>query len=187
MIEQTLVKMNAEWEPVVLETKTFKETGTHIIMGASLEEIQALLDDHSMKTITMKGSVYAKTFQAELDRFEEWLSYCMELLEFAVKVQTGWMYLEPVMTSPDILKHLSVEGMKFRIVDEIWRLTMMYVTSRNRMVLITDDRSYLTKLKECNANLEIVQRGLNAYLESKRLSFPRFFFLSSEQLLEILS
>ena len=31
------------------------------------------------------------------------------------------MYLEPVMTSPDILKHLSVEGSKFRIVDEVWK------------------------------------------------------------------
>lgn len=34
-----------------------------------------------------------------------------------MKVQSAWMYLEPVMTSPDILKHLSVEGTKFRVVD----------------------------------------------------------------------
>lgn len=90
-----------------------------------------------MKTITMKGSIYAKTFQVELDRFDDWLSYTNELLDFAVKVQTSWMYLEPVMTSPDILKHLSVEGMKFKAVDEMWRLTMMYVTSRQKMVKIT--------------------------------------------------
>jgi len=87
------------------------------------------------------------------------------------------------MTSPDILKHLSVEGMKFKAVDEMWRLTMTYVTNRSKMVRITEDRNYLQSLKECNSNLEVVQRGLNAYLESKRLSFPRFFFLSSEQLL----
>jgi hypothetical protein len=95
----------------------------------------------------MKGSIYAKTFDKELDRFEEWLNYSNELLEYAAKVQTAWMYLEPVMTSPDILKHLSVEGMKFKAVDEAWRLTMMYFTSRLKMIKITEDRTFLDKLK----------------------------------------
>jgi len=44
----------------------------------------------------------------------------------------------------------------------------------------------LETLNNMNTSLEGIQRSLDMYLETKRQFFPRFYFLSNDDLLEIL-
>ena len=50
----------------------------------------------------------------------------------------------------------------------------------------THHEGLLELLNEMNSSLESIQRSLDMYLETKRQCFPRFYFLSNDDLLEIL-
>jgi hypothetical protein len=62
------------------------------------------------------------------------------------------------------------------------------VSTANPLALvIARDKEQLELLVEANNMLDQIQKGLAAYLEVKRIAFPRFFFLSNDEMLEILS
>jgi len=186
-LERALDRMEAEWKPVAVELKAHSTSGTYILTGASSEEIQALLDDHIVKSTTMAASRYARPLEA---RIKEWVAGLVEMqavLEVWLKVQSTWLYLSPIFSSEDIMHQMPIEGQRFQQVDGTWRTLMRGCSADPRAIHALRQTGMLASLKEAHDLLEKILKGLNDYLESKRLIFPRFFFLSNDELLEILA
>ena len=82
---------------------------------------------------------------------------------------------------------MPVEGSKFKEVNKAWHNMMEEVHADPSANTVMRNKEIGGILKIANEKLERVQKGLNDYLESKRVLFPRFYFLSNDELLEILS
>ncbi|CAG0885871.1 unnamed protein product [Darwinula stevensoni] len=184
-LEKALYSMKSTWANVYFEFLPYRETGVSII--TSVDEIQVLLDDHILKAQTMRGSPYIRALESEFRQWEDTLLAMQDILDAWLKCQGTWLYLEPIFSSEDILQQMPVEGRKFVRVDRTWRQVMGYAVEHPLALEATSQGDLFKRLHEANSLLDDIQKGLNDYLEKKRLFFPRFFFLSNEELLEILS
>ncbi|RZF36882.1 hypothetical protein LSTR_LSTR004570 [Laodelphax striatellus] len=184
-LEKNLHKMKSDWADVCFELSPYRETGVSIL--TAVDDIQVMLDDHILKAQTMRGSPYVKAFEQEMQGWEEKLISMQDILDSWLLMQATWMYLEPIFSSEDIMRQMPEEARNFRSVDKDWRDIMGAVQLDTHILKATDYPGMLNILQVSNKVLEEIQKSLNDYLEKKRLYFPRFFFLSNDELLEILS
>eukprot|EP00198_Chlamydomonas_reinhardtii_P010624 XP_001699961.1 dynein heavy chain 4 [Chlamydomonas reinhardtii] len=186
-LRRALSRMKEDWVGVDFKMVPYKDTGSHVV--GHTDEIQMQLDEQLMKIQAMNASPFVKPFRGEAEAWQAALEGLQELLDSWLACQSVWMYLEPIFSSPDIVKQMPAEGAKFAQarVDMTFRMLVDEVVANPGAIALAKEVDRRTSLAEANRLLDEVQRGLSRYLEAKRLAFPRFFFLSNDEMLEILS
>ena len=118
-LEKALDKMYSDWQPLEFMLKPYRDTGTCIMAGS--EDVQALLDDHIVKSQTMQGSPSIIPFEARAKACAAKLVLIQDLIDIWLKVQGVWQYLEPIFGSEDIMRQMPEEGKLFKKQDGMWR------------------------------------------------------------------
>ncbi|KAF0758513.1 hypothetical protein AaE_003911, partial [Aphanomyces astaci] len=186
-IEASLNKIKLGWEQTKFTCIPHRDSKEMFILGG-LEDILMLLEDNQVTLQTMMGSRFILGVKDEVDRWNKKLALLSETLDEWVTCQRNWMYLETIFCAEDIQKQLPIEAQKFQLVDKNWRTTMVRTNDDPSVLKAVENGSeMLDQFKVSNQLLEEIQKSLEDYLETKRMAFPRFYFLSNDELLEILS
>lgn len=183
-IEQSLNEISEVWGSTSLEVAKYKERGHYILKGT--DDIYQLLEDHQVTLSTMKASRFVKAFESDVDYWERTLSTVLEVVEMFLLVQRQWMYLENIFTGEDIRRQLPVETNKFDLIDQDFLKIGQQLHKDPNAQSATKAPGLLKTLNDMNEVLEQIQKSLDEYLETKRQYFPRFYFVSNDDLLEIL-
>jgi dynein heavy chain 2 len=113
----------------------------------------------------------------------------MTVLDFVLQtlnlVQRKWVYLEPIFSRGA----LPSEESRFKRVDEDLGDIMVSFSREPKLFYFADEQMFpniCDKLKTMLDQLERCQKALAEFLEAKRSSMPRFYFIGDDDLLEIL-
>ncbi|XP_077357601.1 dynein axonemal heavy chain 2 isoform X2 [Festucalex cinctus] len=183
-IEQGLEEIVKTWNEMILDIIPYKDKGHFRLRGT--EDVFQALEDNQVTLSTMKASRFVKAFDKEVDTWERQLSQVMEIIEMVLTVQRQWLYLENIFQGKDIREQLPQECKEFEEISSSWKIIMTRFNENNNALKATHHPGLQEILSSMNAKLEEIQKALDMYLETKRQIFPRFYFLSNDDVLEIL-
>ncbi|XP_064133022.1 dynein axonemal heavy chain 14 [Loxodonta africana] len=186
-LEKMLFKIIDLWNSTPLHLVLHHTEACSILIISSIDDVLAQLEESQVILATLKGSSYLGPIKDLVEEWDQNLALFSYTLEEWMNCQRNWLYLEPIFHSLEIQRQLPAETKLFFKVISMWKEVMSKIQNKLDALRITTSAGVLEILKNCNIYLEKIKKSLEDYLEIKRTIFPRFYFLSNAELLDILA
>ncbi|XP_056010102.1 uncharacterized protein LOC125667097 [Ostrea edulis] len=161
-----------------------EDTG-HIMLLTNTDPIFGELEAHQVSLQAMHSNSLAGSFMDDVVKWQKRLQTIEAVLRTWLDVQELWIELEEVYSSTDVRTSLSHDANRFAVLNKDFRL-LMRATEKNANVLQRCTRKNILSIVEhMKHGLETCRKNLLHHLERRRQIFPRFYFLSMEDVLHI--
>mmetsp|Transcript_17270 Transcript_17270/g.33650 ORF Transcript_17270/g.33650 Transcript_17270/m.33650 type:complete len:4514 (+) Transcript_17270:154-13695(+) len=188
-ISTNLEKITLVWEDLNLEFGVHEKKGQKVAMIVSTDEILTNLEENMQQLQGMAGQgKYVEHFIDEVTKWQAALGNTETVLFNWLEVQQKWASLESIyLGSKDIRVQLPEDSRRFDEIDANWKKLMGTVESVPRVLDACSAPGRSDLLQKMNVGLDQCEKSLFMYLETKRMAFPRFYFMANAALLDILS
>lgn len=185
-MEKVLKELSATWS--VMEFGTTVHERTKLRLLTISEDVIETLEENQTALQNMMTSKFIGFFLEEVSNWQKQLSNADQVIQAFFEVQRKWSYLESIFIgSEDIRNQLPEDSKRFERVDRDFKDVLNQMLQTLNIVKATNRSGLYEKLESILSELALCEKALNDYLETKRLAFPRFYFVSSADLLDILS
>ncbi|KAG9253399.1 dynein heavy chain, N-terminal region 1-domain-containing protein [Emericellopsis atlantica] len=183
-LEEFLKQVREIWHNYALEMVNYQNK-LKLIRG--WDDLFAKCSENLNSLHAMKHSPYYKEFEEEAVSWEDKLNRVHVLFDVWIDVQRQWVYLEGVFTGNADIKHLlPIESGRFANINSEFMAVMKKAAKSPYVLDVLNIPNAQKSLERLAEMLNKIQKALGEYLEKERVSFPRFYFVGDEDLLEMI-
>ncbi|KAF2742258.1 cytoplasmic dynein-like protein 1 heavy chain 1 [Sporormia fimetaria CBS 119925] len=183
-LDEFLKQLELTWQDYSLDTVDYQHK-CKLIRG--WDDLFAKCSDNLSSLQAMRHSPYYRVFESRASSWEEKLNRVHLLFDIWIDVQRQWVYLEGVFSGNADIKHLLPnESARFQRIDTQFLALMRTVAAKPNVMDVLRIDNVQQSLDQLANMLNKIQKALGEYLERERVSFPRFYFVGDEDLLEII-
>ncbi|XP_032902051.1 dynein heavy chain 11, axonemal [Amblyraja radiata] len=185
-IEKVLTEISHTWTTMEFSYEEHHRTGTPLLKLD--EELIEILDDNQVQLQFVLQNKYVEYFIEQVSTWQKKLTVADSVIFIWMEVQRTWSHLESIFIgSEDIRNQLPEDAKRFDGIDTDFKELMFKTAQTKNVIEATNKPKLYEKLEALQQRLGLCEKTLAEYLETKRLAFPRFYFVSSADLLDILS
>eukprot|EP00227_Mantoniella_beaufortii_P011774 CAMPEP_0197579874 /NCGR_PEP_ID=MMETSP1326-20131121/3768_1 /TAXON_ID=1155430 /ORGANISM="Genus nov. species nov., Strain RCC2288" /LENGTH=4505 /DNA_ID=CAMNT_0043143449 /DNA_START=243 /DNA_END=13760 /DNA_ORIENTATION=+ len=189
VIEKQLKKIDETWASLNLSFTPFPDSE---VLSLIVEDIiQETLENDNLALQNLSGSKYVQGNPKFLELVSGWqkkMGTVDSTLTVWGDVSKKWSMLESVFVgSADIRVQLPDDSKRFDMINADFQDLMKNAPEQLNVVEACNMEGRLERLENMLALLEQCEKALQDYLETKRIAFPRFYFVAPADLLDILS
>uniref|UniRef100_A0A668AEI7 Dynein axonemal heavy chain 17 n=1 Tax=Myripristis murdjan TaxID=586833 RepID=A0A668AEI7_9TELE len=185
-MERVLSELNSTWTGMQFQYEPHHRTQVPLLR--SDEDLIETLEDNQVQLQNLMSSKYIAHFLEEVSSWQRKLSVADSVISIWFEVQRTWTHLESIFIgSEDIRSQLPEDSKRFEGIDADFKELANAAHKTPNVVEATNKPGLVGKLEDIQSRLSLCEKALAEYLDTKRLAFPRFYFISSADLLDILS
>lgn len=139
---------------------------------------------------TLASSKYVAHLMNDVLDWQRRLGLADQVLALWCEVQRSWSHLESIFAgsgTDDIRQQLPEDSNRFDETNASFKELLGHLLMKPNVISVATRPNILDDLHMIDSQLQLCEKALAQYLESKRVDFPRFYFVSTADLLDILS
>ena len=185
-IEEQLSSLESAWKNVSLVFDT--NTGLDYPSFTVPTEVQVTIEEHQLLLQSLAQRKFVSEYLTNVQQWQKTLATVEGVLAMFVEVQKTWRYLMTIFIgSDDIKSQLPQHTQLFLEIDAQVKALLREASRSPVIVPLCCNEGRELALSTLQNQLAQCERALEGYMDQKRKTYPRFYFVSTPNLLEILS